>query len=423
MAINRTRGICISIFALALLLRVGLNMVKTEFIFREPFFLSGEDYSNSIDSDSVWYDGAARALINGRGMSLDENAIRRHFYSLLNFPSWLHLKKIDANYYVHKVIPPSYPVFLVMCYSILGLNTLAYFIPQAILGSLTCLIIYLIAKEIFNEWTAVLAAFAAALYPDLIFWTYLVRVETLFIFLISLFFLLLVKANGKKSAGLVYASAVVLGLASLTRVTSILFIPVFFIWELFNFGRGLRDNIKVSATALMLALIVLVPWCARNYLVFNEFTPFTEEINIAIIGVGPDAEKLAEGEAYYKLHRSVEMRIAAYIRDHFRERILLSAKNMITFWSPYTPSMRHFAKVYKTAVWAVIFPLALWGIYLSFMERRKNGLLIIAFIFYYALLHSLSGVDTGLVYRYPIQPFLCIFAAHGAWAVYTKQKT
>ena len=434
--INKTRGICISIFTVALLLRIGLNVVKTELFFREPFFLSGDAYSKSINSDSVWYDAAARAFIQGKGIvSIEENIYRRNFYREFTQPAWLLIKKIAPGYYAHKLIPPLYPIFLSLCYLLFGMNTLSYFIPQAIVGSLTCVVIYFLAEELFDKKTAILAGFATALYPDLILWTYFIRVETLFIFLLSLSFLFLAKAGRTKSVFMVSAGAIIFGLACLTRITAILFIPILFLWQLYNFNWNKKSGFKVSLAATLLTLLILTPWCARNYIVFGEFTPFTDEVNVAIIGVradayrvpgsnayyGRDADRFTDSEAYYRSHKSSIVGVLMYVKDHLKENSLSYVKNFMTFLGPCTVHMKNSAKIYKTLVWIIIFPLAFWGMVVSLKSKPGSGLLIL-FIIYYALLHSLAGVDTGLVYRYPIQPFLCIFAAYGALELYKRRK-
>lgn len=420
--------IIIVIILLAVFLRVGGNFVSERFFFHKPFILFGDDFEKSIESDSVWYDGMARAFLKGKGISsMDTNRVAYE-----DFQSWVDLEKIDDTYYAHKTTPPFYTLFLGFFYWLGGANTLSYFIPQVILGVLTCLFIYLLAREIFNKKVAALAGLAVAFYPDLIFWTYKIRVETLFIFLIALGFWLLIKGNFQKSSFLTSMGAVVFGLACLTRITLIPFIPLLFLWQVFSSKKDKKRAVLFGLLTISLIALVLLPWCIRNFLVFGKFTPLTDEAYGFF--AKNDPEYYPETEYYHRSYNSLPTRLLGFIKDHPKRYLEDSLKRFITFWSPYTASMKKIAKLYKGLTWLVIFPLAFWGLISALRKSwSKSGLprtrtssgrgLLIIFIFYYVLLHSAATcVDSGLVDRYPIQPFLCIFAAYGFWLVYKKFK-
>ena len=100
--------------------------------------------------------------------------------------------------------------------------------------------------------------------------------------------------------------------------------------------------------------------------------------------------------------------------------LLKSGQRLLQYLSPFTDAMRDQAKLYKLITWIIVFPMSFVGISVSIRRNWRGSGLLILFIFYYVLLHSLSYVDDGLVYRYPIQPFLCIFAAYGYWFFYQK---
>jgi 4-amino-4-deoxy-L-arabinose transferase-like glycosyltransferase len=298
-----------------------------------------------------------------------------------------------------------------MCYYVGGFNTLSYLIPQLILSALTCVFIYLLAKCIFDERVAFIAGIAAALYPDLIFWAYKIRVETFFIFLLTAGFLFLVSGNVYKKLHLVCAGGVFFGLACLTRITLIPFIPALFIWEMIFYGSDWRENFKAAIFTVLIITLLLFPWCMRNFVVFGEFTPFTSETKAVLLGA-EKPESYAECYRYSKLYKSATLRTAMFIKDNIGEYMVLSARRYFKFWSPCTFKMKKLAQIYKSLIWIILFPAAFYGM-ISSMKRWNAAGLLIVFILYYSLLHAGSFVDDGLVYRYPIQPFICIFAAHG----------
>lgn len=415
--------ILLIIFIVAMVLRVGLNVARQELFFHKPFLLSDileDKFDDRTRCDSLWYNFAAKGFLAGRGiLSIPVDIVDWKNEKVgLNFMKW---KVIDGKYVIHKYIPPLYPLFLAFCYFIGGFNTLAYFIPQLILSSLTCVLIYLITSELFNKMVTLFAGFLVAFNLDLIFWASFVRTETLFIFLLALHFLLLIKGNSRRNFLLIYLSAVIFGLACLTRITLIPFLPILFFWQVCFFSKNRKESFKVALLMVLIIAAVLLPWGLRNYIVFGEFNIFSEESGILV-------QSVANGEQYkdiainkeYDSNNSLILKILVFIKDNFKVYLISCWHRFVLFWSPFTYAMRPLAKVYKGLSWFMLFPAAFWGMIISRNKGKRGTGLIIIFIFYHALLHTASFVDLGLVYRYPIQPFLCIFAAYTFYELYKR---
>lgn len=413
-------AVLFAVFFVAVSMRIGGNLIREKAFFHKPLLLSGDAYVRGFGCDSMWYDGTAKAFLKGKGLtSVDLNWANDR--QLLGRCAWVDYKQIDEIYYAHKAVPPLYPLFLALCYYIFGINTLSYFIPQIILSSLTCVFVYLLAEEIFSApRVALTAALAAAVYPELIFWTYQIRTETLFIFLLVLGFLFLAAGSARRRPLLVLAGGVPLGLAALTKGVLIPFIPILFLWQIISSKNGGRNMIMAGLAMIAVIFLILLPWCVRNLLVFDKFTPFCDEVYAFLFPVGPYTEEAAN--AICRINGSLISRAAAFIARDPGAYISSYWERFVMFWSPYTIHMKNIAKLCKTLTWLAVFPLAFFGIALSRRLWRRSGLIII-FIFYYALIHSASCMDTGLVYRYPVLPFLCIFAAYGFWTIYEKVKT
>lgn len=408
------KNILIVIFLVAFFLRIGGNIITQKVFFHEPFLFFGNNFHESLVNDEVWYDLSAMGFINGKGLSLDFKKI-----FVEKAAAWIEIKPIDGIYSAHKAVPPLYPLFLALCYFIGGENTLSYFIPQVILSSLTCLLIFLLAKEIFNTKAAILAGFASALYPDLILWTHKVHSENLFNFLLVLGFLLILRGNIKNNIFLISIGAVSFGLASLTRIVFLPFIPFLVIWQaLFFRKKDANRKPLIAILVLFIIILIILPWCMRNFIVFGKFTPISDDAYTFLMPTD-HSNDTSNVEHYFKLNNSFVSRGIGFIKDHPKEYVLSSLRRFIIFWSPYTKQMKKIAKVYKTITWVIIFPLALWGLFLGSKNWNKTGLMII-FILFYSLIHAASFVDSGLLYRYPIQPFLCIFASYAFWSVIKK---
>ncbi|MFA6548436.1 MAG: glycosyltransferase family 39 protein [Candidatus Margulisiibacteriota bacterium] len=412
--------ILLLIFLLAIAIRVGLNIVKQEFVLHRPFVakeINTED--ERTDSDAVWYIEAAKGFLKGKGVvSMTTDCV--HYDNHGDFPINGDKNILDDKYYAHRNIPPLYPLFLAFCFYLGGANMLAYFIPQLVISSLTCLIIYLIAEEIFDRRTALWAGLLMVFYPDLIFWMNFARTETLFIFLLSLGFLLLIKGNSKGNIFLICMSGVVLGLACLTRITLIFFLPVFFIWLAYYFSKDKKESLKVALCMISIAALILLPWALRNYYLFGQFTVFSEEARILTMTIGQQYPYSAINFSYAS-HKTTFMQTISFIRYNFREYVISCGYRLAILLSPFTAGMKPLAKLYKGLWWLLIFPTAFWGMFISRKEWGSGTKLILIFIVYHVLLHTASYMDLGLIYRYPIQPFICIFTAYGVCSFFPSK--
>ncbi len=166
---------------------------------------------------------------------------------------------------------PLYPLFLAGLAAATGpLDSLvAVKIAQAALGAIGVWFIALTAGRIAGPQAAGLAAWAAALYPPLVWIPAYVLSETLYM---TLAFANVLVASvvidershaptlrRSSSPSALLLCGVLGGLAALTRPAHLFFLLILGVWMLL--GRRVRD---VSVVAVG-ALLVIVPWTARNY--------------------------------------------------------------------------------------------------------------------------------------------------------------
>ncbi|OGC08473.1 hypothetical protein A2230_08125 [candidate division WOR-1 bacterium RIFOXYA2_FULL_36_21] len=401
------------IFLMAISLRITGPYFQVTHFFHRQFFISGSELYGYYKSDELIYNFTAKSILEGRGFSLNVPEIldeQKTSYDddMIDFFRDVYCSRgvqniNDQKYWHHNLIPPLYPSFLAFFYFVFGVGTLSYFIPQLILGALTCLLVYFLAKEMFDEKIAILAAFATSVYPELVFWTYSIRPEILYIFLLIVGFLLIIKGNKYNNIYLIFGGGVILGLACLTRVTLLMFFPFLIVWQ-FWIAKG-KMRFKFSAILLISILLVLLPWAVRNYIVFNEFTFFTSEVSVILV----DHMSLTEIKNSRSPYAFLSQFYNYFVNDaggYFSHSI----KRLITYLSPYTSGMDKFAKIYKFISWLIIFPAGFIGIVLSIFNSWRKYSLLILFIFYYIVIHAATCVDIGLVYRYPLIPFMAIFA-------------
>ncbi|MEO0102589.1 MAG: glycosyltransferase family 39 protein, partial [candidate division WOR-3 bacterium] len=120
---------------------------------------------------------------------------------------------------------PLYPYFLALIYKIFGINLFIPRIIQILIGSGSCLLVYLIGKKIFSQKVGTIAGLAASLYPLLIYFDGELLLTNLLIFLILFGFFLFLKEK-------IFLSGLFFGLTAITRPNILLFLLTLFIIKL-----------------------------------------------------------------------------------------------------------------------------------------------------------------------------------------------
>ena len=166
--------------------------------------------------------------------------------------------------------PPLYPMFLASIYKVFGVNYQAAKIIQIFLSALTGLLIFHIAKIVFDKKVALTCLIVYSFFWETAFMSLNLISENLYWFLLSTLIFLLLK-NTKFWLLQFTVVGILLGLLSLTRATALsLFIPIS-IWILW------KKSILVSIVKIFLMLILfsltLTPWFLRNYSLYNVFVP------------------------------------------------------------------------------------------------------------------------------------------------------
>ena len=198
-----------------------------------------------IDLDAVEYDHLGWSVAQGHGM-------------------------IDAFGHPSSHRFPGYVYFLGIIYFIFGHHHIAALLCQALLGSLTPLLIYFSARQILAEKTSRVAGFLAAVYPVFIYYVGYLMTENLFLFLLNLLILLTVSLGRDASWKKLAFMGFVTGLLGLTRGVGLPFIGLI---PLYVFLRLKGDGGKKfgrAAIVFAVAVLTMVPWTIRNYLTYDQ---------------------------------------------------------------------------------------------------------------------------------------------------------
>lgn len=180
----------------------------------------------------------------------------------------------------HTRWPPGYPLFISAVYKIFGIeNNTAVRIAQAILTSLLIVIVYLIAKKIFNPRTGFIAGLLMCFYPAFITYSGFLTSQTLAAFLLPLFVLWAINFRGGilPSVGL----GIFAGYSSLVRPELLLCFMVIFAMLFFK-NKAKNRIFKFIVIMFSSMCLVVSMWTLRNYRATREFIPISTHLGSTV---------------------------------------------------------------------------------------------------------------------------------------------
>ncbi len=315
---------------------------------------------------------------------------------------------------------PGYPVFLAMIYLLAGPNLQAVRLVQAILGALTCVPVYIIARRLSGDVTATLAGLGVALHPLLIYMTGWLYSETLFLWLLWIGLWLLVRMLDSGLLRRDVLAGIVLGLATLVR-PEIVVIPLFAvgIGVLLRWPRMVLGSLVVVQLALM---SVVLPWAVRNMLVHQAFVFLTTNTGSNLYGGNNpladggsrlDVPFVLLGFSEIDSDHELTRRAWEWIRTNPRAFLSILPSKLIKFFSPGEMENRGNA----LGQWVLLLNLA-YGSFLLLMVfgavkswKEKIGGMLIALVAWYMLMALIFYGGTRVAL--PVAPALVVLAASG----------
>ncbi len=188
--------------------------------------------------------------------------------------------------------PPLYPYLLALLLRLFGPNMVALSIVQAVLGSLTCVLVYLLGRRLFGDRAGLWAGGITALYGPLVHFDLQPLIPVLHLFLATAGLLLVARAAGLGDAGPGRGrdwcgAGLVWGLAAIATPNILLAVPPIAVWA----GRRLRGwrpaGLFLAGAALPILLVT-----ARNLAVAGEPVLISSNGGINFyIGNNPDYER------------------------------------------------------------------------------------------------------------------------------------
>ena len=352
---------------------------------------------------------------------------------------------------------PFYPYFLAAFYAVFGHNYVVPRIAQHLLGILSLVVLYLLARRLFGIRTAVAATLLASFNAILIYFEGELLFDSLLVLACLIWLLIIEKCREQHSPRLWLWAGIVYGVICCIRPPFLAIAPLLFgglAWNSFASGSG-REGRRIVFALVLGCLLPILPITIRNYIVGNDLVLIAYQGGVNFfIGNNPEADGhssmmpgprgaswenrdetyLVEKELGHPPSPSEESwfwykKGIQFMVDEPLQYASLLAKKAYLFWNWYEiPNNQNFYSFRKYSALLRLLPIGFWlvgplgllGIIMAVRERRN--LFPIGFVLSYAAIMILFFVCDR--FRLPIVPFLCIFGAYALVSIFdmTRRK-
>jgi 4-amino-4-deoxy-L-arabinose transferase-like glycosyltransferase len=340
---------------------------------------------------------------------------------------------------------PGYIYFLVASFRATGSWTGVALLQMLLACALPLLGMRIAQRLARSNGIGIAAGILLALDPTLALLSFQFYTETFFLVLFFLWLLLTFRYLEAPRWSTLSASAVLLGVAILTK-TSAQYIPLilvpFILWQ--SGRREWRRGIAHAGVYLFIIALILTPWVIRNthtfgvpglsaqtpFVFYTNFAPavltvargsdFAEEVSTfsTVAERDSNAITLANGDIY--IAKALEV-----VRAHPVAAVFVACKSLFTFFtndgvytllarSGHAPYDFLWLLIAARLVWVAITLAACVGalVYL-FRERSSLAILILLLVAYFALTSTIAAFGTNPRYRLPVDPILIALAGIG----------
>lgn len=303
---------------------------------------------------------------------------------------------------------PGYPVFLGILFLIFGKSIWPGIIAQALLGGFLAVLLYKLGKNLGGRAVGLLSALWIALYVHHVFFSSLLMRDALSSFVLTALIFVLAKPFSRMRNALIAAALY----AFLIHIDPqfILLLPLLMAFMVFLISRYLVLNLQYCILFVSFAIVVSIPWTARNYYVYERVVPVSIEASRYINPVRT------------KIPPKVQTMLQGTVPSLSESRIDRMTKNSTEFWRvtrfaradtaaqrPASWSLRH--NIISIASYGVLLPFFILGIVTVFARKNRAGILIAATVLcYYGVRLFFGGSEKARLQVEPLIILLAFFA-------------
>jgi 4-amino-4-deoxy-L-arabinose transferase-like glycosyltransferase len=324
--------------------------------------------------------------------------------------------------------PPLYSVVLAGP-SLIGLDSPdAQRLAGSVFGAGTIALVGLLGRRLAGDRAGLIAAGIAAVYPTLIAADGALMSETLYGLLTAASLLAAYRLVDAPGAGRAVVLGALVALTALTRGEALLLLPLVLIPVVWRRGAWQRDGLRAAGVALVAFLIVLTPWTARNWIVFNRPVAIATNSGTAVAGANcavtyasgdhlggwyPPCIKEHPGKNEAEHHAEALKDGVRYAGDHLGRLPVVLAARLGRVWSVYKPFAipeGRSVRVQKVGVIAffLLVPFGAAGYFLLRRRGEVTWILLAPFIIVAVTALTTYG---NLRFREPAEIALVVLAA------------
>jgi len=336
-------------------------------------------------------------------------------------------------------VGPGYELFLASVYKIFGHHIEIIWILQALFQAASVWLSFTISRLVFKEnWhplIGIVAALLIAFSPDLILSSSMILTETLSVFLMLLTVYVLLRRLDNLSYPNTILSASLLGLTFLVRTSLGIMLAVITVFEILN------KRYRHTLLFVFVFLLVLTPWTLRNYSRYHTLIPANLAGGIDILAGNHDG---ATGELVelpdYISKKYAGLNPVDSDKAMMKDTVMFVLSNPLQFvkltflrlsmyfsfsrptgWWFHLSGTEQILTVLSSALYSVVlFTLGLSGVVLStkvIKDKLKiNNRITLMWALLFSMPLSIIFIIVETRYRYPIYPFLAIFAGYAVYA-------
>ena len=365
---------------------------------------------------------------------------------------------------------PLYPYLLGVIYAVAGRSLLLVRIVQSVIGSASCVLLALAGTRLFSTRVGLAAGVMLALYAPAIFFDGLLQKSTLDVFFVCLALWLISRMVDTEPAGRRGGSrtaptgtrlvppiwsflwlGVAMGGLALTRENAIVLIVVVAVWA------AMVSRPKAAAVFLAGVALVLTPVAARNAYVGGGFYVTTSQAGPNFyIGNNPKSDgtyqalRFGRGAPEFERQDATDLaqhalgrtltpsEVSSYWAGRALDYIVSQPASWLTLMVKKTVLLVNAAEMVDTesqethAEWSmplrllgpighfgVLVPLAIFGLIATFPSSGASNRSLFWLLYAMTAAYAASVVAFYVFarYRYPLVPFLMLFAAAGLAAL------
>lgn len=346
--------------------------------------------------------------------------------------------------------PPAYPYFLGGVFAVAGESLTAARLASALLGVITVALVGLIAAQLWDRRTGLIAMAIAAVYPPLFLLSGTLLSESLGLPLcLALVWVLLLHHGGLRARWVAPVSGLLFGLALLDRPAFAAFI-VPLVFALADRPVLRPASLRAPLIALAVTALSVVPWTIRNAVQFGAFVPISTQPGFIISGTynytsdhdpeypgawrpanfDPAMAKIASDPTLDENQLSKKLGAAGrkYAREHpgyVVKATVLNGLRIIGLKDVRTGTKQTYRvqgigskyALLAQIAWYIVGLAALAGLVLGVARRVPWWVAVMPVLLYLSVIWDSGDIR----YRAPIEPFVVLAAAAGVALLAAKR--